>query len=238
MGSAALEKDKIGTSFANFLHNICNFDEIHLTESIMQNKLQELTDKLYSQGLSKGKAEAEEIIKKAKQEAQDIIAGAKSESQTIITKANEEAQDIKSKVINEIRISSKQVLSSLKQEIENIVTAKSVTAPVKEAMKDTEFFKKVLLGAIAAFNPKNSEAIDLRIMLPDSMKNELDSFIQNSIVAQSNSKIEITYGNKISGGFTIGPKDEGYVISFNDDNFIELLSQYIRPKTREILFSE
>lgn len=114
----------------------------------MQNKLQELTDKLYSQGLSKGKAEAEEIIKKAKQEAQDIIAGAKSESQTIITKANEEAQDIKSKVINEIRISSKQVLSSLKQEIENIVTAKSVTAPVKEAMKDTEFFKRYYLGQL------------------------------------------------------------------------------------------
>lgn len=32
----------------------------------MQNKLQELTDKLYNEGLSKGKQEAEEMVAKAK----------------------------------------------------------------------------------------------------------------------------------------------------------------------------
>ena len=31
----------------------------------MQNKLQELTDKLYAEGLSKGKQEGEEIVAKA-----------------------------------------------------------------------------------------------------------------------------------------------------------------------------
>ena len=42
----------------------------------MQNKLQELTDKLYNEGLSKGRQEGEEILAKAKAEAEAIIAKA------------------------------------------------------------------------------------------------------------------------------------------------------------------
>ena len=41
---------------------------------------------------------------------------------------------------------------------------------------------------------------------------------------------------KITGGFTIGPKDGGYFISFTDETFIELISGYLRPATRKILF--
>ena len=39
----------------------------------MQNKLQELTDKLYNEGLSKGKQEAELLRANAKKEAEKII---------------------------------------------------------------------------------------------------------------------------------------------------------------------
>ena len=34
----------------------------------MENKIQQLTEKLYEEGLSKGKAEAEAIVAKAKEE--------------------------------------------------------------------------------------------------------------------------------------------------------------------------
>ena len=40
----------------------------------MQNKLQELTDKLYNEGLSKGKQEGEELLAKAKVQAEEIVA--------------------------------------------------------------------------------------------------------------------------------------------------------------------
>ena len=40
----------------------------------MQNKLQELTDKLYNEGLSKGRQEGEELLAKAKVQADEMIA--------------------------------------------------------------------------------------------------------------------------------------------------------------------
>ena len=44
----------------------------------MQNKLQELTEKLYQEGLSKGKEEGAQILSEARAEAQKTIADAKA----------------------------------------------------------------------------------------------------------------------------------------------------------------
>ena len=49
----------------------------------MQNKLQELTDKLYEEGLSKGKAEGERVIAEALKEADRLVAEAKEQAEQI-----------------------------------------------------------------------------------------------------------------------------------------------------------
>ena len=46
----------------------------------MENKLQQLTQKLYDEGLEKGRAEAERLVSEAKSEAAKIIADAKAEA--------------------------------------------------------------------------------------------------------------------------------------------------------------
>ena len=48
----------------------------------MQDKLQELTDRLYNEGLSKGKHDGEELVQKAQAEADRIVAYAKAEAAT------------------------------------------------------------------------------------------------------------------------------------------------------------
>ena len=58
----------------------------------MQDKLQELTDRLYNEGLSKGKQEGEELLQKAHAEADHIVADAKAEAERIIAQANKEAE--------------------------------------------------------------------------------------------------------------------------------------------------
>lgn len=52
----------------------------------MENKLQELTDKLYKEGLSKGKEEGEAILAKANEKAAEIIEEAKKQAESILKK--------------------------------------------------------------------------------------------------------------------------------------------------------
>ena len=46
------------------------------------------------------------------------------------------------------------------------------------------------------------------------------------------------FSKKIAGGFTIGPKDGSYFISFTDKTFDSLIAEYLRPVTRKLLFGE
>ena len=74
----------------------------------MENKLQELTDKLYNEGLSKGKAEGEVLLAKAKSEAAEIVAAAEKEAKEIIAKAEKQAADYKTKVAGDLKMAASQ----------------------------------------------------------------------------------------------------------------------------------
>ena len=87
----------------------------------MDNKLQALTDKLYNEGLSKGKQEGEELLQKAHAEAEGIIAQAKAEAERIIAQANKEADELKTKVAADVRMAATQSIAVTKQEIEKTI---------------------------------------------------------------------------------------------------------------------
>ncbi len=204
----------------------------------MQNKLQELTDKLYNEGLAKGKQEAQEMVEKAKGEAEKIISEAKSQASQISADAQKEAEELKTKVENDIKMASTQTLSSLKQQIESLVTAKSINPSTGAAMSDPSFIKKIIETIVKAFNAVNPDAVSLDMILPESMKSELVKFIESGIDKTLSKGINVDFSKKMSNGFSIAPKEGGYFLSFTEKDFEELLGEYLRPATKKILFGE
>ena len=109
----------------------------------MQNKLQELTDKLYNEDLTKGKAQAEELKAKARTEAEQIIAQAKEEAQQIISQARKEAQDLKSKTESDIKMSASKSLSAIRNGIESMLVSKMLKANVSQAVSNPKLIEKL-----------------------------------------------------------------------------------------------
>lgn len=202
----------------------------------MNDKIQELTDKLYSQGLSKGKAEGERLVEEARAEAARIIADAKSEAEKIISAANADASQLKAKTESDIKMAAGQSVNATKQAIEKLVTAEICGKPVNAAMKDTEFLKTIIVKVAESFSSQESK--DINIVLPDSLKNELDAWVKDELTKSLSKGAETSFSNKIKGGFKIGPKDGAWFISFTDETMEDLIKEYIRPVTRKILFGE
>ena len=200
----------------------------------MQNKLQELTDKLYNEGLAKGKQEGEEILAKAKVQADEIVAKAKAEAASIVAAANKQAEDLKTKVEGDLKMAAGQSIAATKKDIETLVVAKMTEAEVKKALTSADFVKEVILSVAKGFN--TSEAADLELVLPEALKKDLEPFVSNELTKVLNGGVEASFSKKIAGGFTIGPKDGGYFISFTDETFNALISEYLRPATKKILF--
>ena len=199
----------------------------------MQNKLQELTDKLYNEGLSKGKQEGEEILAKAKVQADEIIAKAKAEAEVIVAAAHKDAADLKTKVEGDLKMAASQSIAATKKDIETLVVAKMTEGEVKKALSSADFVKEAILAVAKGFS---AEATDLEIVLPESLKKDLDGSLAGEIAKVLNVGVDASFSKKVAGGFTIGPKDGGYFISFTDETFNALISEYLRPATKKILF--
>ncbi len=202
----------------------------------MSNKLQELTDKLYNEGLSKGKQEGEEMRSKAKAEAAKILADARKEAEKIISEAEKRAEDTKSKTESDIRMAGIQTISSIKRNTEDMIVAKSLTAPIKSATSDAEFIKSLISTIIKAFNPANAEPVSLDIILPAALQTQLSSFMEKECKDAMAHGLTVSYSKQMSGGFKIGPKDGGYKISFSDSDFEKVFADYLRPATKKLLF--
>ena len=200
----------------------------------MQNKLQELTDKLYNEGLSKGKQEGEEILAKAKGQADEIVAKAKAEAAAIVAAAAKEAEDLKTKVQGDLKMAAGQSIAATKKDIETLVVAKMTETEVKNALSSADFVKEVILAVAKGFN--TDEAVDLEVVLPEALKKDLEGFVSKELAKALKGGVEATFSKKIAGGFTIGPKDGGYFISFTEETFNALISEYLRPATKKILF--
>ena len=204
----------------------------------MQNKLQELTDKLYNEGLSKGKQEGEAILNEARARAEDIIAKANAEAAKILADAGKEAEELKTKVTGDLKMAASQSLAATRQEIENLLISKVADKDITDTLTSAEFVKQAVMAVAKAFNPDSSEPAELSVILPESLKKEVEPFLRKELASVLNAKAEAGFSRKINGGFTIGPKGEGWFVSFTDETFKELISEYLRPATKKILFGE
>lgn len=204
----------------------------------MQNKLQELTDRLYNEGLSKGRQEGEAILNEAKAKAEEIIAGAKAEAGKILAEADKEAADLKGKVESDLKMAAAQIMAALRQDIGNMLVNKVTDKEIDQAMTSAEFVKQVIMAVAKAFNAGASEPAELSIILPETLRKETEPFLRKELASAIGTGVEAHFSKKISGGFTIGPKGEGWFVSFTDETFRELISGYLRPATKKILFGE
>lgn len=200
----------------------------------MPNKLQELTDKLYNEGLSKGKEEGAQIVKNAQSEATSLIEKAKAEAEAIIEKAKKEAEDTRSKVESNLQTAASQLILTTKKDIENLVISKMVDGEVKGAMSNPEFIKGIISTIAEKFS--TTESSDLQLIMPESLKKDLEPFIKDNLSKVLKNGVEASFSEKISGGFRIAPKDGSYFISITEDTVKELISEYLRPATKKILF--
>ena len=200
----------------------------------MQNKLQELTDKLYNEGLSKGKQEGEEILAKAKAQAEEIIAKAQAEAAQILAAAQKQAEEVKTKTASDVKMAASQSIAATRKDIETLIVGKMTDEAVKKALSTPDFIKEIIKAVAEKFTTDGP--VELALILPESLKKDLEPFVTKELTTILNAGVEASFSKKVSGGFKIGPKEGSYFISFTEETFNQLISEYLRPTTKKLLF--
>jgi V/A-type H+-transporting ATPase subunit E len=202
----------------------------------MENKLQKLTEQLYEEGLSKGRADAEKLVADAQTKAKAIVAEANAEAEAIVAAAQKQAEDLSKNTMTEISLAGRQAVAKLKSEINGMIVAETASKAVAEATLDAAFVKEMLLAVAKNWNGASTDKVSLSALLPADKQATLDSAFAAATKELLAAGVEIAYSKGVKSGFKIGPKEGGYYISFADEDFDALLGEYLREKVSTLLY--
>jgi len=202
----------------------------------MQSKLQELTEKIFQEGVEKGNAEAEQILKSANSEAKEIIEKAKKDADNILKDAQKKAVELKTNTESEIKLSGKQSLNALKQQIVDIVNNEIASAAIKDAFSEKDFIKKIIETLLSSW-AGSGQSMDLALLLPEKDEKNLSAFFKQEAKKYLEKGVTVNFDSTLKNGFQLGPKDGSYKVSFTEEDFVNFFKHYLRPKLVEILFS-
>ena len=208
---------------------ICSGISINKSEK-MENKIQELTEKLLKDGVERGNAEAEKIIAEANEKATKIIADAKAQAEEIEAAAKKNAQGMEENMKSEVKMYAAQALNALKSEVADVVGDKVVKEAAADVAGDKDFMNEFMLklaekwGAQEDIVISTEDAESLKALFAKKAKALLDKGV----------KIEEVNGKKTL--FTVAPADGSYRVNFGEAEFEEYFKNFLRPQLVEMIF--
>lgn len=196
----------------------------------MENKIQELTEKIYAEGVEKGNAEAQRLVEEAKAQAAEILKKAEEESAALVAAAEKKAAELDANTRSEIALYGAQSVGALKSEVANIVTDSVVKAAVKEALAGDTM--KMLIVKIAERWSANEA-----IVISTAEAEELKAFFAAKAKALLDKGVEIRQVNGLKTSFSIAPADGSYKVNFGEGEFEAYFKAFLRSQMVELLFS-
>lgn len=196
----------------------------------MDNKIQELTEKIYAEGVEKGKTEADRIVAEAQAKAETILKEAQAKAESIVADAKKNAEELNANTRSELKLYGAQAVGALKSEAATIVTDTVVKAAVKETVAG---------DALKAFIVKIAErwSADEPLVISTAEAAELKAFFAAKAKALLDKGVAIEQVNGKKASFSIAPADGSYKVNFGECEFEEFFKSFLRPQMVELLFS-
>lgn len=199
----------------------------------MTNKIEEITKKIYNDGVVKAKEDAQKIEADAKQKAEEIIAAARNESEKILAQAKTKAEETAAKTNAELQLAARKFTAQLKQQITQLITTKQIHEPVKHALNDTEFVQQLILNLLQNWTTSENS---LQLTLPEKEKAAFADFCEKRAKESMQDELHCRFDAAMDAGFKIGPADKSFVISFTDQDFENYFKRYLKEQTQKLLF--
>lgn len=193
-------------------------------------KLEEITNKLYAEGVEKGNQEAQEIIAKAKEEAKQIIEKAKLEALDQLQKAQKKAEELDANTKSELKMFTEQSLNALKTQVTDLVNGKIVEDSVKAATADAKFMQ----GIIAKMAESMVKDGDVVIDAKDA--EALKKYFAANAKGLLEKGVTINEVKGLKTDFQLKAAKGGYKLSFGDAEFVAYFKEFLRPQLVELLF--
>jgi V/A-type H+-transporting ATPase subunit E len=204
----------------------------------MNESIQELTNKIYQQGVEKAEVRAKEMIDDASRKARELVTEAESRAREIVDNAERKASELKIKNEAEMRLSARQAMGALKQRITEMVNVQLNHESVHNAVSDTSFMQSLISKLMDYWLAKVGQEQRLGILLPQDEYQAYSKYLEEKTGELMKSGISIEFSGNLKNGFQIVAIDQGFKVSFTDEDFEHYFSTFARPRIHKLLFGQ
>ncbi len=196
----------------------------------MTTSLQELTDKIYAEGVEKGKAQADAIVAEAQEKAAAILAEAEKAAAQTIAAAEQKAAELDKNTRSELRLFADQAVNALKTQITDLLNDQLASESVKAATADKAFMQKVIADLVAELAKEGEVTIEAK------EAEALNAYFAKNAKGLLEKGVKIAEVKGIKTDFAIVPAKGGYKLTFGDKELIEYFKEFLRPQLIDLLF--
>jgi V/A-type H+-transporting ATPase subunit E len=197
----------------------------------MDIQLQELIDRIKSEGIKTAEQESARIIKEAQHKANDIVAGAHDEASGIVAKAKQQVQRFEQTATEAVQQAARNTILSLRMRVIEIFDA--LLAEQTGQAYSREVLQEAIVSLIKAWNKE--QVANLEVLLSASDLKKIEKELKGRLSEELKKGLELKPFPELQAGFRIAMKDGSAYFNFSDQGIAEILSEYLNPKIAEIV---
>jgi V/A-type H+-transporting ATPase subunit E len=197
----------------------------------MSQQVQELIEKIKTEGMRAADQKAQEIEQQAQKNALKIIEEAKHEAQQVIARAKQETQKIQSSTQTSLKQASRDMLISLRKEIGRILQ-RIVAAKVSDVLT-TQNLASLITEVAKKAVEDNPAGLDVSVSAKDLQE------LQEGFLAQLQKEIKkpilLKASDDIGKGFVISFDQGKSNFDFTDVGLADYLGSYLNEQVAALL---
>ena len=197
----------------------------------MDVQLQELIDKIKSEGIKTAEQESARVLKEAEHKANDILADAHDEASSIIAKAKEEAHRFEQTAKEAVKQAGRNTILSLRTRVIEIFDA--VIAEETKQAYSLKVLEEAIVSLIKAWSKE--QVPNLQVLMSSSDLKKIEKQLKSRLAAELKKGVELKPFPELQAGFRIAMKDGSAYYNFSDQGIAEILAEYLNPKIAEIV---
>ena len=200
----------------------------------MSQQVQDLINKIKSEGIDAADKKAKEIVIEAQGQAKNIITQAQEDAARLINDA--EAEINKKKLASEkaIKQAARDTLLDLRKEIERVLN-KIVLNKVAQSLTPEQLSQTVGRLIEKSFDLRTGQVQDIRVSLsPEDLNHLHDSFVAG-LQERFKGGVEFQSNQGVSKGFTISFDGGKSSFEFTDASLTDYLSAFLNPEIAALI---
>ncbi len=186
--------------------------------------------------MAAGEEEAKRLISDAETRAKEIVAAAQRDAEQVRAKAKAEREATLKAMDAELAQAAQVGLAAFRQSVEQAFLVPEIDAALQPVLAKPAVLEEAIGELIKAFAANGMKDGEIELLLPEARKQELGVLFVAKLKARGAQRVEVRFTDAISGGFSIGPKGQGFRYDFDEGAFRELLVRFLSPRFRQAFY--